>query len=212
MVYAGFDPARTSSQRQLPGCLLTAAPQTHQKRSVIDATPPDDPMPPDEENSQENAVLEAQTDVPALQPLRNPPPPEGGGDQLPARSPRVERSITRSREVVQALGLAEKALPRLLTNVVDHALDPEAGCSLRDKNAVLKTVADLTLVKERAARELGLTGSASKGGQGITINVKGNLDVEALRAMTAEQREAALVEAHKGEDGVYVPERDYGEP
>ena len=170
-----------------------------------DPTPSDTPGAAQSERT--GPSREETTDVPDLSPTRSAAP----GDGVPARASTAP--LRRSVELVRTLRKAEESLPALLDDTVAAAL--AEGTPVRDKNAVLKTVADLTLIKERAARELGLDAASRSGsggdGEGMRLLIDGQeVTIEMLRNASDEEKQRILLAKVNGTgEHEYTPKRSY---
>lgn len=132
------------------------------------------------------------------------------GDRTPPTRPATP-TRARSAGIVKSLHMADERLPDLMKKVLDEALSDDDEIPLRERTGALRTVADIAAVKARVLHSLGM-GRESGGKGGTSVFVQGDLTVEALRAMTEQERETKMLQMVSGaEDGefVSVAERSY---
>lgn len=133
------------------------------------------------------------------------------GDRTPKTRPRTQTPRQEAVGIVKSLSIADEALPKVLQRLVDMALsDPDI--SARDLSTVVEKLGAIAAVKERVHRKLGIGRESNRGGE-TKILVQGDLTVEALRAMSPEQRDLKLLERIDGqaadEEFAVIGERSY---
>lgn len=116
----------------------------------------------------------------------------------------------RSAGIVRSLHMADERLPDLVKKVLDEALS-DGDVPLRERTGALRTIAEMAAVKARVMHSLGM-GREGGGKGGTSIFVQGDLTVEALRAMSEQERETKMLQMVSGADDgefVAVVERSY---